>query len=78
MAAGGSLLTTFGMFMLSLCKRGVYWQVMLAEGIAVGLGSGLLYVPMLAVVGEAFAADGGKGRAVAMGEFRIRFVQRLG
>ncbi len=36
------------MFMTSLCSR--YWQVLLAQGICVGLGSGLLGLTSAAVI----------------------------
>lgn len=68
MALGGSFVATLGFFMLSLCHQDQYWEVMLAQGITIGIGSGILYVPVLAAVGETFATNGGKGRAVAMGE----------
>ncbi|KAF2205865.1 MFS general substrate transporter [Delitschia confertaspora ATCC 74209] len=57
----GNFLVVFGIMMLSLCKE--YWQVFLAQGICMGLGAGLLYVPSLALVGIWFS----KKRAMAMG-----------
>ncbi|EKG13701.1 Major facilitator superfamily [Macrophomina phaseolina MS6] len=48
----GSFLVTFGMFMTSLCTK--YWQVVLAQGIAVGLGSGCLFIPSVAIVSTYF------------------------
>ena len=57
----GNFLVVFGIMMLSLCKE--YWQVFLAQGVCMGLGAGLLYIPSLALVGIWFD----KKRAVAMG-----------
>lgn len=57
----GSFLIVFGMMMLSLASE--YWQVFLAQGVCVGVGSGLLYVPSLGVLSTAFSTK----RAVAIG-----------
>ena len=45
---GGTLMTTLGMFMLSLCTR--YWQILLAQAFCVGIGSGLLGLTSVAVI----------------------------
>ncbi|KAF2476390.1 MFS general substrate transporter [Lindgomyces ingoldianus] len=57
----GNFLVVFGIMMLSLCKE--YWQVFLAQGVCMGLGAGLLYIPSLALVGIWFQ----RKRALAMG-----------
>lgn len=57
----GNILVVFGIMMLSLCES--YWQVFLAQGLCMGLGAGLLYIPSLALVGIWFE----RKRAVAMG-----------
>lgn len=57
----GTFLIVFGMIMLSLCSA--YWQVLLTQGICVGLGGGLVFVPAIAVVTAAFD----KKRAIAVG-----------
>lgn len=57
----GNFLVVFGIMMLSLCDR--YWQVLLAQGLCMGLGAGLLYIPSLALVGIWFE----RRRALAMG-----------
>ncbi|KID95136.1 Major facilitator superfamily domain, general substrate transporter, partial [Metarhizium majus ARSEF 297] len=44
----GSFLIVFGNMMLSLATD--YWQVVLAQGVCVGLGSGLIYVPAVAIL----------------------------
>ncbi|RMZ80680.1 hypothetical protein DV738_g2720, partial [Chaetothyriales sp. CBS 135597] len=56
--AGGE---TLAVFMMSFCKT--YWQMLLAQGVLIGLANGLLYLPGLALVGRSFK----KHRAVAMG-----------
>jgi MFS family permease len=48
----GSFLVVFGMFMTSLCTE--FWQVMLAHGITIGLGSGCLFIPSVAIVSTYF------------------------
>ncbi|PYH48538.1 MFS general substrate transporter [Aspergillus saccharolyticus JOP 1030-1] len=50
----GSFLQVFGMFMTSLCTQ--YWQVFLAQGLCVGIGSGMLVVPSVAVLPLYFSA----------------------
>lgn len=57
----GNLLVVVGIMMLSLCNK--YYQVFLAQGVCMGLGAGLLYIPSLALVGVWFS----KKRALAMG-----------
>ncbi|KAH8723947.1 major facilitator superfamily domain-containing protein [Phaeosphaeriaceae sp. PMI808] len=57
----GNFLVVFGIMMLSLSTT--YWQVFLSQGICMGLGAGLLYVPSLAMVGVWFS----RKRALALG-----------
>jgi len=57
----GSFLVVFGYMMTSLCTR--YWQVMLAQGLVVGVGSGCLFVPSAAIIPQYFL----KKRALANG-----------
>ncbi|KAK5107411.1 hypothetical protein LTR62_001315 [Meristemomyces frigidus] len=45
---GGSLLAVFGQMMLSLCTT--YWQVFLAQAICIGIGTGAMFVPGIAIV----------------------------
>jgi MFS family permease len=40
-----------------------YWHVFLTQGICMGLGAGLLYIPSLALVGSWFS----RKRSLAMG-----------
>lgn len=49
----GSFLVVFGMFMTSLCSQ--FWQVMLAQGICIGLGSGCLFIPSVGIVSTYFS-----------------------
>ncbi|CAI9630720.1 unnamed protein product [Alternaria burnsii] len=57
----GNVLVVLGIMMLSLSTK--YWQVFLSQGLCMGLGAGLLYIPSLAMVGVWFS----KKRAVALG-----------
>lgn len=61
MLVAGNFLVVFGIMMLSLSTQ--YWQVFLSQGICMGLGAGLLYIPSLALVGIWFD----KKRAIALG-----------
>ncbi|CBX95726.1 hypothetical protein IAQ61_004559 [Plenodomus lingam] len=56
----GTVLTVFGVMMLSLCTK--YWQIMLAQGWCIGIGSGILYTPSITLVAMAFT----KHRALAV------------
>ncbi len=57
----GSFMVVFGMFMTSLCTQ--YWQILLAQGFFMGLGTGCLFTPTLGIVASYF----GKKRGLAMG-----------
>ncbi|CAD6450507.1 6dde2068-41d6-464d-8dad-072732efd642 [Sclerotinia trifoliorum] len=57
----GSILTVLGMFMTSICNE--YYQFFLAQGIMMGLGFGLLYLPAPAIVSQFFHVR----RAIAVG-----------
>ncbi|KAJ4478455.1 MFS general substrate transporter [Lentinula aciculospora] len=59
---GGSLLTVFSLFMLSLAKPNHYYQVFLSQGLGAGLGGGLTYVPSIAITSHYFSTR----RALAM------------
>ncbi|KAK3110905.1 hypothetical protein LTR53_014334 [Teratosphaeriaceae sp. CCFEE 6253] len=56
----GGMGETLAMFLVSLCTK--YWQILLTQGIMVGLACGLLYLPGLALVGRSFK----KHRSMAM------------
>ena len=49
----GSFLVVFGMMMTSLCTQ--YWQLVLAQGLVVGLGTGCLFVPGVAILPTYFS-----------------------
>ncbi|KAK1849847.1 riboflavin transporter MCH5 [Colletotrichum chrysophilum] len=48
----GAILLVLGTFMTSLCTE--YWQLILAQGVCVGLGNGLLSTPHLTVISTYF------------------------
>ena len=56
----GAAVETLSVMMLSLCSE--YYQIFLTQGLMMGLGSGLLYIPGLALVGRSFK----KNRSMAM------------
>jgi MFS family permease len=57
----GALVETISVFLTSVSKT--YWQLMLTQGVLMGLGNGLLYLPGLALVSRSFK----RNRAIAMG-----------
>lgn len=61
LVTSGLFLVLFGIFMTSLCMT--YWQVLLAQGICVGIGCGLLFLPSAAILSQYFA----RRRALALG-----------
>lgn len=50
----GTFFLVFGMYMTSLCTE--YWQVMLAQGLCMGLGCGCLFIPSVAIVSTYFTS----------------------
>lgn len=62
MIIAGALLVIVGLFMLSLSTA--YYQIFLSQGLCIGIGGGLLYVPSLALVSNSFTA---KRRPLALG-----------
>ena len=58
---GGSFLTVLGMMMTSIGDS--YYQIFLAQGLCVGFGMGLVYVPILGEVSRHFS----KKRPIALG-----------
>lgn len=59
----GTLLITFGHMMLSLTHT--YWQSLLAQGFCIGIGSGCLYIPSLAIMPQYFTSHIGLALGVA-------------
>jgi MFS family permease len=73
----GNCLVVLGIMMLSLAKE--YWQVFLTQGVCMGLGAGLLYVPSLALINIWFerrraVANGIVMSGIAVGEFVVLFL----
>lgn len=48
----GTFLSVFGMMMTSICND--YWQVLLAQGVMVGIGYGCLFLPSVAIISQYF------------------------
>lgn len=59
----GTLMVVFGHMMLSLCHK--YWQVVLAQGVVVGIGAGTLFVPCVAILPQYFNTRLGMALGVA-------------
>jgi MFS family permease len=57
----GSFMVVFGLMMTSLCSE--YWQLMLAQGICMGFGSGGLFITSIAIIPSYFTTK----RAFATG-----------
>ncbi|KAH8680624.1 major facilitator superfamily domain-containing protein [Xylariales sp. PMI_506] len=57
----GAVLVVFGTMMTSIATR--YWQIMLAQALCTGTGSGLLLIPSMALVPQYFR----RRKALAMG-----------
>ena len=57
----GAFLTSFGMLMTSFATK--YYQILLAQGICMGIGMGLIYIPCVAVLASYFR----QRRALALG-----------
>ncbi|KAG1903318.1 major facilitator superfamily domain-containing protein [Suillus fuscotomentosus] len=50
----GSFLECLSLFMLSLSKPDHYYQIFLSQGLGLGIATGLLYIPSLAVISHHF------------------------
>ncbi|KAF9445481.1 MFS general substrate transporter [Macrolepiota fuliginosa MF-IS2] len=59
---GGTFVTSLSLFMLAFVKPNQYFGALLCQGLGVGLGGGMAYVPSLAIVSQYFE----KRRAMAM------------
>jgi len=59
----GSFIYVFSLFMLSLVQPHQYYQIFLSQGVGMGIGGGLVYVPAMAVQAHHWQAR----RALAMG-----------
>jgi MFS family permease len=63
LVAGSTLFTTLGLMMTSLCDE--YWQLMLAQGLCLGIGMGLGLVPSITLPMTWYPTPA--GRAMSMG-----------
>lgn len=61
--AAGAFMVVFGHMMLSLAAR--YWQVVLAQGLCIGLGAGLMFTPAVAVLQSYFSSRIGLASGLA-------------
>ncbi|KAF9044415.1 MFS general substrate transporter [Panaeolus papilionaceus] len=59
----GTVIYTFSLFMLSLVKPHHYYQNLLAQGVGMGLGMGLMFLPSLTITSHYFR----RKRSMAMG-----------
>ena len=59
----GSFMVVFGHMMLSLCTE--LWQAMLAQGFMIGIGSGCLFVPAVAILPTYFSTKIGMAIGLA-------------
>ncbi|KAB8437404.1 hypothetical protein FH972_025082 [Carpinus fangiana] len=60
----GSFMVVFGHMMLSLCHT--YWEVVLAQGFVIGIGTGCLFVPCVAIIPQYFSTRIGLALGVAV------------
>ena len=51
----GTFAIVFGMIITSICSE--YWQFVLAQGVVVGIGNGLLFLPSIAIVPQYFSQN---------------------
>lgn len=56
----GTIITVLGVMMLSLARE--YYQILLTQGVCIGIGSAILYVPSISLVASRFE----KRRALAV------------
>ncbi|KIM75300.1 hypothetical protein PILCRDRAFT_680559 [Piloderma croceum F 1598] len=59
----GSIIYVFSLFMLSLAHVDSYYQIFLSQGVGMGIGAGLIYLPAMAVQAHHWKTR----RALAMG-----------
>lgn len=59
----GSFMVVFGHMMISICEE--YWQVVLAQGVVVGIGTGCLFVPCVAIIPQYFSTKMGAALGLA-------------
>jgi len=61
---GGSFIYCFSLFMLSLAQPGQYYQIFLAQGVGMGVGLAMTFLPVLTVVAHHF--DKRRGFAIGI------------
>lgn len=59
----GTFFVCFGFMMTSLSRQ--YWQVLLAQGVVVGLGNGFLWVPSVAILPQYFTTKKALANGIA-------------
>jgi MFS family permease len=59
----GSILIVLGYMMTSLCT--VLWQFVAAQGVCIGLGSGLVFIPMIGLIAQWFNSKRGIANGLA-------------
>ncbi|KAF7347960.1 MFS general substrate transporter [Mycena sanguinolenta] len=62
----GGLIFTFSVFMLSLCKEDQYYQIFLAQGVGMGIGLGLTFLPSVSIVVHHFKRRRGLASGIVM------------
>ncbi|KAG7095595.1 hypothetical protein E1B28_006325 [Marasmius oreades] len=62
----GGLLFTFSLFMLSLAKPQKYYQIFLSQGVGMGIGLGLIFVPSVGIMVHHFKKRKGLASGVAL------------
>ncbi|KAH8115033.1 MFS general substrate transporter [Phellopilus nigrolimitatus] len=62
----GSVVLVLSLFMLSLAQPEQYYQIFLTQGLGVGIGSSLSYVPSLAVLAQHFPTPHAQARAMGI------------
>lgn len=77
---GGTFLTILGMMMTSICQT--YGELLVAQGIVVGVGDGLLFLPSIVIVSQYFdkkraLATGIASMGSSIGTFRAHTVCRI-
>lgn len=60
----GSFLVVSGHMMLSICS--LYWQIILAQAVVIGSGTGLLFVPCMAILSQYFTSKLGLAVGIAV------------
>ncbi len=75
----GTFALVFGMMMTSLCTQ--YWQFVLAQGLVVGLGCGIHFVPAIALLPTYFSSKRALAQGIgtsggSLGEKRLLIVRR--